>query len=88
MCVSESERKAEVKIQAGRRDSDTRIPLRLTAALNPEVREERGCGETAEEYRATDGSRGKHREPYLKPQPVFACKLHCTSPSLVSTFIG
>lgn len=38
MCISESERKTEVEIQAGRRDRDMRIPLRLTQALNPEVR--------------------------------------------------
>lgn len=38
MCTSESERKTEVESQAGRRDSDMRIPLRLTPALNLEVR--------------------------------------------------
>ena len=84
MCPSESERTVKVEIQAGRRDSDTRIPLRLTAALNPEVREERGVERQRKNIqRQTDPG-----EPYLKPQPVFVCKRHCTSPSLVSPFIG
>lgn len=39
MYMSESERKTEVERQAGRRDSDTRIPLRLTPSLNPGVGE-------------------------------------------------
>lgn len=38
--MSQSERKTGVEVQVGRRDSDMRIPLRRTATLNPEVREE------------------------------------------------
>lgn len=49
MFASESERKEEVQIHAARRDRDMRIPLRLTLALNPEVRKER-CGETVSKY--------------------------------------
>lgn len=74
MCASESERKTEVELQAGRRAGDMKIPLRLTPALNPEVRRREVWRDRVRIYSVTQPQR--RRDPGRNLAPVFTVKVY------------